>query len=152
MTARLPVIIKSTFSSTLFAPIGTPTPKNAPSLIFISSNVHLSLLTNWYKPCHEKTCLSHMHTTKAHPHSLISTFVVWCLGSIIPIFAKSKFWRLVSLCRWAGRFESYLVEDHEDCFSHVATRIKRISTHQAQLQTVAQERSYLWMGVPCILR
>ena len=30
----------------------------------------------------------------AHPHSLISTFVVCCLDSIIPILAKSKISRL----------------------------------------------------------
>ena len=44
----------------------------------------------------------------AHPHSLISTFVVCCLDSIISlasIFANS--W--LAFCSWAGRFESYLV-------------------------------------------
>ena len=38
-----------------------------------------------YEPCHEKTCLCHMRTTKAQsdPFSLISTFVVRCLDSTL---------------------------------------------------------------------
>ena len=43
-----------------------------------------------YEPCHEKTYLCQMRTTKAQPSSLISTFVVRCLDIIIPILAKSK--------------------------------------------------------------
>ena len=46
----------------------------------------------------------------AHPRSLISAFVVRCLGSIIPILAKSKNFKTVAnLLSWAGRLESYLV-------------------------------------------
>ena len=46
-------------------------------------------------PCCEKTCLMPYANNKGadqpmHPHSLISAFVVCCLDSIIPIFAKSK--------------------------------------------------------------
>ena len=68
-----------------------------------------------YEPHHEKTCLCHMRTTRgadypAHPHSLISTFIVRCLDSIIPILDESKISRLASLCSLAGRFESYLSE------------------------------------------
>ena len=47
---------------------------------------------NGYEPCHKKTCLCHMRTTKAqadkgadqpaHLHSLISAFVVRCLDGI----------------------------------------------------------------------
>ena len=52
----------------------------------------------------------------AQPRSLISTFVDCCLDSIISILAKSKISRLASLSSWAGRFESYLVENPEDRF------------------------------------
>ena len=39
----------------------------------------------WYKmPCHDKTCLYHIcEHQPAHPHSLISIFVVYWLDSII---------------------------------------------------------------------
>ena len=40
-------------------------------------------------PHHEKTCLCNMRTTKAHPRSLISAFVVRCLDSIIPLVSIS---------------------------------------------------------------
>ena len=72
--------------------------------------------------CHimRKTFLCHMQTTKAQIslRSLISTFVVRCLDSIIPILAKYKILRLASVCSWAGRFESYLVANPEDRFSN----------------------------------
>ena len=54
----------------------------------------------------------------AHPHSLISTFAVCFLDSIIPLLNISEISRLASLCSWAGRFESYLVGNCEDRFSH----------------------------------
>ena len=46
------------------------------------------------EPCREKTCFSHVRTTKVHPRSLISTFVFRYLDSTIPILAKSKIPRL----------------------------------------------------------
>ena len=52
----------------------------------------------------------------AHPHSLISIFVIRYLDSIIPITAKSKISRLASLCSRTGRFESFLVTNTEDRF------------------------------------
>ena len=45
-----------------------------------------------HEPQHEKTCFCHMRTTKA----LISTFVVRCLDSTIPILAIPKISRLAS--------------------------------------------------------
>ena len=47
-----------------------------------------------FESCHEKTCFI-QYTNKgadqpAHPRSLISGFVVRCLGSIIPVLSKSK--------------------------------------------------------------
>ena len=42
------------------------------------------------QPRHEKTCLCHMRTTKAHPRSLIRAFVVRCLDSIIPLLAITQ--------------------------------------------------------------
>ena len=62
-----------------------------------------------YEPRHEKTWFNHNANNKgadqpAHPRSLISTFVVHYLDSIIPILAKSKFSRLylVSVAEQAG--------------------------------------------------
>ena len=54
----------------------------------------------------------------AHPHSLISAFVVPFLDSTIPVLAKSDFNTQASLCCWAGQFESYLIANPEDRFSH----------------------------------
>ena len=61
------------------------------------------------EPRHEKTCSSHMRTTKgedqpAHPHSLISAFVVRCLDIITSFLAKSKIstLKLVSVVEKAG--------------------------------------------------
>ena len=54
----------------------------------------------------------------AHPHSLISAFVVRCLDSIIIITCYNQnFKPLASLCSWAGWFEFYLVRNPEDRFS-----------------------------------
>ena len=67
-----------------------------------------------------------MRTTKAHPRSLISTFVVRYFDSIIPILANSKnFKTLAGLCSWAGRFESYLVANPEDMFSRDETHMEK---------------------------
>ena len=53
----------------------------------------------------------------AHPRSLISTFVVRCLDSIISSFCIWYFKPLASFCGCTGQFESYLVENAEDRFS-----------------------------------
>ena len=46
----------------------------------------------------------------AHPHSLISAFVVRCLGSIISLVSISEIFKtLASFCGCAGRFVSGLV-------------------------------------------
>ena len=50
----------------------------------------------------------------AHSRSLISTFVVHYLDSII----IENFKTLASLCSWADRFETYLVGNPKDRFSH----------------------------------
>ena len=48
----------------------------------------------------------------AHPRSLISAFVF--RDCIIPLLVIAEIWKnLASLCSWAGRFESYLVETPE---------------------------------------
>ena len=62
-------------------------------------------------PRHSKTCLMPYANNKgadqpAHPRSLISTFVVRCLDSVMPNFKT-----LASRCSWADRLESYLVEN-----------------------------------------
>ena len=45
----------------------------------------------------------------SHSHSLISAFVVCCVGSMIPVRAKNQgFKTLTSFCIWAGQFVSYL--------------------------------------------
>ena len=50
------------------------------------------------EPRHEKTCFSNMRTKgadqPAHPHSLISTFFVCCLDSIIPLVSISEISRV----------------------------------------------------------
>ena len=56
-------------------------------------------------PHHEKTCFAMYANNKgadqpAHPHSLISTFVVRYLDSIIPTLAKSKLSRLACRLVW----------------------------------------------------
>ena len=50
----------------------------------------------------------------AHPHSLISSFVIHRLDNIIPLLAVAG---ISSLCSWADRFESYVVANPEDRFS-----------------------------------
>ena len=52
------------------------------------------------------------------PCSLISAFCVHCLDSILPLLAIAKISRLASLCGSTGQFESYLVANPEDRFSH----------------------------------
>ena len=47
----------------------------------------------------------------AHPHSLISTFVVRCLNNTIHTCYIQSCMILASFCSWAGWFESYLVEN-----------------------------------------
>ena len=47
----------------------------------------------------------------AYPHNLISTFVVHCLDSTMPLVSISEISRLASRCSWADLFESYLVEN-----------------------------------------
>ena len=61
----------------------------------------------------------------AHPHSLISAFVVCCLDRIIPLLAIAKISRrgLASLISLAGRVESYLVGNPEDRFSRDEARL-----------------------------
>ena len=55
--------------------------------VHVSENVFLkSLYWVLYEPHHEKTCLCHMRTTKVQI-SLISTFVVCYLDSIVPLLA-----------------------------------------------------------------
>ena len=55
--------------------------------------------TKKYEPLHEKICPMPYANNKgadqlAHPHSLMSTFVVHCRDSIIHIIAKSKISKL----------------------------------------------------------
>ena len=53
-----------------------------------------------------------------HPRSLISAFVVRCQDRMIPIVYIRNFKILAGLCSWADWFESYLVGNPEDRFSH----------------------------------
>ena len=74
-----------------------------------------------YEPGHEKTCLMSNANNKsadqpAHLLSLISTFVVCYLDSIIPLVSISKTSILACLCSWAGWFESYLVTNPKTDF------------------------------------
>ena len=54
---------------------------------------HKTKLCSYFEPCHEKTCLCHMQTTKAHISlhiHTVSAFVVHCLDSIIPQLAVAE--------------------------------------------------------------
>ena len=67
-----------------------------------------------HEPDHEKMCHMSYSNNKgadqpAHPRSLISTFVVRCLDSIISRFYSWNFKTLISFCGCAGRFVSGLV-------------------------------------------
>ena len=62
-----------------------------------------------FEPGHEKMCLMSYANNKgtdqpAHPHSMISAFVVRCLVSIIPLLAIGEILRLwlVSVAEQAG--------------------------------------------------
>ena len=72
------------------------------------------------EPRHEKTCTPYANNKgpdqSAHPRSLISTFVVHCLDSIISLVSISEISRQLSSVT-AGRFESYLVANPENRFS-----------------------------------
>ena len=61
---------------------------------------------------------------RAHPRSLISTFVVRCLDGIIPLVSTPKISSLASFSCGAGWFESDLVADPEDRFSRDEAHIK----------------------------
>ena len=74
------------------------------------------------EPRHEKICCCHMQTTKAQI-SLISTFIIGCLDSIVPLVSIYKFKPPASLCSWASQFESTLVGNPEDRFSRDEAQI-----------------------------
>ena len=59
----------------------------------------------------------------AHPHSLISSFAVRCLDSIIYLVSILTISWLTSFWSWAGQFESYPVKNPEDRFSHDVAHI-----------------------------
>ena len=68
------------------------------------------------EPGHEKMCFMSYANNKgtdqpAHPHSLISTFVVRCLDSIISLDSTAKISRLASFHGCSGRFVSGLVRN-----------------------------------------
>ena len=71
-----------------------------------------------YEPRHEKSCFSHMRTTKAQ----ISLHIrpVWSAPLLLTawIISISEISRLASCCGCAGQFESHLVGNPEDRFSH----------------------------------
>ena len=62
----------------------------------------------------------------AHLRSLISAFIVHCLDNI-RLILHQKFKTLASLCSGAGQFESYLVANTRDRFSHDMAQIWYVS-------------------------
>ena len=82
------------------------------------------------EPGHEKMCLSHMRTIKAQISLRIRA--VWSAPfccSLPRLYNIYSFYirnlkPLGSLYSWAGRFESYLVENPEDTFSHDEVQIQ----------------------------
>ena len=92
------------------------------------------------EPRHEKTCFSHMRTTKVQISLRIrevwfSTFVVRYLDGILNTssFYLRNFKTLACLCTWAGRFESYLVANPEDRFSRDVAQIISALRSQGQI-------------------
>ena len=84
---------------------------------------------NKYGPRREKTCLQLVENSKgadqpAHPRSLISTFVIRLLESIISQLASSKISIfLASLCSLGDWFESRFFRNPEDWFCQVEAHI-----------------------------
>ena len=85
-----------------------------------------NLLRN--EPLHEKTWLSHMRIAKVQ----ISLCIHWVWSAPLLFttrwyntfsFYIRNFKTLACVCSWAGRFESYLVANPEDRFSHDEARI-----------------------------
>ena len=113
-------------------------------------NIVLHLLILIYEPRHEKTCLCHILKNNkcadqlAHPCRLISTFIIRCLDSIIFIssFYIRNFKPLASFCGCAGWFESYLVENPEDRFSHDEAHMYNTKTFKNILK-----HKYIYMHV-----
>ena len=66
----------------------------------------------------------------AYPHSLISTFVVRCLDSIISLVFILAISCLASFCSWADRFESYLVKNPKTGFLVTRLRFCFITTNR----------------------
>ena len=89
-------------------------------MIIFSINIWLSHVMR--KPvlsiCEQQRCRSACASAQSDQHLCCS------LLSIIPILAKSNISRLAGLCSWAGRFESYLVGNPEDRFSHDEAHIQ----------------------------
>ena len=85
--------------------------------------------TNLFEPGHEKMCLMSYANNKgadqpAHPHSLISTFVVCCLDSIISLDSTAKISRLqlASVAAEAGLCLAWS-ETPKDTFCRVMAHI-----------------------------
>ena len=99
--------------------------------VFTGTQVLLLVLSCYgsFGPGHAKTCLMSYANNKgadrpAHPRSLISTFVVRCLVSMICIFATSKISRfyLDSVAEQAG-LNLIWSKITEDMFSHDVTQL-----------------------------
>ena len=68
-------------------------------ILVLNGDLTIVFLCLLYEPRHEKTCLMPYANNKgadqpAHSHSLISTFVVHFLDSIVPVLAKPEISRL----------------------------------------------------------
>ena len=104
--------------------------KSSPFPQSLSMDICMVILVQFFTSelHHENSCLCHMWTTfgadqPAHPCSLISTFVVCCLDSIISLVSMSEISSLTSYYGCAGRFVSYLVANPEDRFSRDEAQI-----------------------------
>ena len=87
-----------------------------------------------YEPGHEKTCLMSHANNKgadqpAHPRSLISTFVVRCLDSLISLDSIAEISRLylAAVAAQAGLCLAWS-ETPEDTFCPVVAHIQQIQT------------------------
>ena len=106
---------------------------------------------------HAKTCLMSYANNKgadqpAHLRSLISTFFVRCLDSMICIHTcyMQSLRILASFCSWAGWFESYLVKNLRRHFRMMWLNYDAYSFSRFCIESCVQNHVYRIM-VWCIL-
>ena len=98
-----------------------------------------------YEPCHEKTCFSHVRTTKVQISLRIRASDQHLCCSLLRQYNTSSFYiqnfkTLASFCGCTARFESQLVGNPSDRFSRDVAHILLLSL-QRNLQGSRQDKS-----------